>query len=64
MKKSLIALAVLAAYCAAAGSRARTLDAAITYRMGAGYPGDVNRAHPASIIPAPAGPGEPGAPVR
>lgn len=25
---------------------------AILYRMGAGYPGDVNRAHPFSIIPA------------
>lgn len=61
MKKSLIALAVLAAYSAAAGSRARTLDAAITYRMGAGYPGDVNRMHPASIIP---GLQDPANPVR
>lgn len=50
MKKSLIALAVLAA-CGADLPRARTLDAAITYRMGAGYPGDVNRAHPAGIVP-------------
>lgn len=51
MKKSLIALAVLAACGAASFPRGRTLDAAITYRMGAGYPGDVNRAHPASIVP-------------
>src|SRR5258708_28973564 len=34
--------------------RARTLDygaTAIKYRMGAGFPGDVNRVHPASIEP-------------
>lgn len=49
MKKSLIALAVMAAY-ASAFPRARTLDTAFTYRMGAGYAGDVNRAHPASIV--------------
>lgn len=30
---------------------ARTRDVAITYRMGIGFPGDVNRAHPASILP-------------
>lgn len=47
MKKSLIALAVCAAF--AATTRARTLDTAITYRMGAGYPGDVNRAHHFSV---------------
>ena len=29
----------------------RTRDAAFTYRMGAGFPGDVNRTHPASILP-------------
>ena len=29
----------------------RTRDVAITYRMGAGYAGDVNRTHPASIEP-------------
>lgn len=50
MKKSLIALAV-SALVAASFTRARTLDVAFTYRMGAGFPGDVNRAHPASIIP-------------
>lgn len=31
--------------------RARTRDIAITYRMVAGFPGDVNRTHPASIEP-------------
>lgn len=48
MKKSLIALAVLAA----SGARHMTYDAAIKYRMDAGFPGDVNRTHPASIFPA------------
>jgi hypothetical protein len=52
MKRTLINLAVLAALTAAgAGIRARTTDVAFTYRMGAGNPGDVNRAHPASILP-------------
>lgn len=31
--------------------RARTHDVAYTYRMGAGFVGDVNRTHPASIEP-------------
>lgn len=31
--------------------RAKTRDAAYLYRMGAGFPGDVNRGHPASIEP-------------
>lgn len=31
--------------------RYRTLDTAIAFRMGAGFPGDVNRGHPASIQP-------------
>lgn len=31
--------------------RMKTRDAAITYRMGAGFPGDVNRTHPVSIEP-------------
>lgn len=48
MKKSLIAMAVLALLT---GPRARTLDIAISYRMGAGFAGDVNRMHPASIVP-------------
>lgn len=53
MKKSLIALAVLASLGAASsrGVRAMTHDIAFTYRMGAGMPGDVNRTHPASILP-------------
>lgn len=32
-------------------TRARTCDVAFPYRMGAGFPGDVNRTHPASIEP-------------
>lgn len=54
MKKSLIALAVLASCAAASVSRGRAMthDVAFTYRMGSGYPGDVNRTHPASIVPA------------
>lgn len=53
MKKSLIALAVLASIgcIAPATKRARTRDVAFTYRMGAGFPGDVNRTHPASVLP-------------
>lgn len=53
MKKSLISLAVLAALggCGAISVRAKTRDVAFTYRMGAGFPGDVNRTHPASILP-------------
>lgn len=31
--------------------RARTCDVAFQFRMGAGFPGDVNRMHPASIVP-------------
>lgn len=31
--------------------RVRTCDVAFNYRMGAGFPGDVNRMHPASIVP-------------
>lgn len=31
--------------------RFRTTDTAIPFRMGAGFPGDVNRGHPASIEP-------------
>ena len=53
MKKS-FRNSLIAAACAVALSgvvRARTHDVAFTYRMGAGYPGDVNRTHPASILP-------------
>lgn len=32
--------------------RAFTKDAAFTFRMGSGFPGDVNRAHPMNIEPA------------
>lgn len=31
--------------------RVRTCDVAFNYRMGVGFPGDVNRMHPASIVP-------------
>ena len=50
MKKTLLSLAVLAV-CGGASVRASTHDIAFTYRMGAGFPGDVNRTHPASILP-------------
>lgn len=33
-------------------TRMKTHDAAFQFRMGAGFPGDVNRTHPASIEPA------------
>lgn len=33
-----------------AAFRARTCDVAFGYRMGSGFPGDVNRTHPASIL--------------
>lgn len=49
MKKSLLALAAMAA--AGISVRARTHDVAFGYRMGAGFAGDVNRTHPASIFP-------------
>jgi hypothetical protein len=32
--------------------RARTCDVAIGYRMQAGFPGDINRTHPFSVLPA------------
>lgn len=51
MKKSLIALAALATLAACGTVRARTNDVAFSFRMGAGFPGDVNRTHPASILP-------------
>jgi len=50
MKKSLIALAVLA-LSSASLTRARTNDISYQYRMGAGFPGDVNRTHPFSVLP-------------
>lgn len=54
MKKTLIALAVgtLMAHAASArASRAVTHDVAFGFRMGAGFPGDVNRTHPFSVDP-------------
>lgn len=51
MKRTLISLAVLA-MVGQAQVQAKTRDVAFTYRMGAGFPGDVNRTHPASILPA------------
>lgn len=50
MKKSLIALAVLAACSAIQGRRAFTQDAAFKYRMDVGFPGDINRTHPVSVV--------------
>lgn len=54
MKKSLIALAALAVVSAAFSnkSRAYTRDVSYGYRMPAGFAGEVNRTHPASIFPA------------
>lgn len=55
MKRNLISLAALALAAAPARHsgivRARTQDISFGYRMGAGFPGDVNRTHPASILP-------------
>lgn len=33
-------------------ARSRTSDVAFTFRMGAGFPGDINRTHPFSVEPA------------
>lgn len=53
MKKSLIHLAVMASLAGAASvGRARTHDVAFTFRMGSGFPGEVNRTHPVSIYPS------------
>jgi hypothetical protein len=51
MKHGLLALALAAAMGPAIITRSRTRDVAFPYRMGAGFPGDVNRTHPASILP-------------
>jgi len=51
MKRNIISLAALATLMAGSVVRARTKDVAFSYRMGAGFPGDVNRTHPASIMP-------------
>lgn len=50
MKLKKLALMVAAALCMNTAVRAKTLDStAITFRMGAGFPGDVNRTHPAEV---------------
>lgn len=51
MKKSLLALAVFSAMAHMGRVTAHTQDAAFPFRMGAGFPGDVNRTHPANIMP-------------
>lgn len=50
MKRSAITLAVLAAL--GCSVRATTHDVAFSFRMGAGYPGDVNRSGSFSVLPA------------
>lgn len=50
MKKSILAAAVAAALHLGL-ARARTDDISFGYRMGAGFPGDVNRTHPFSVLP-------------
>lgn len=46
-----LAMGVLAAVlCGSPIVRARTGDISFTFRMGGGFPGDVNRMHPASIL--------------
>lgn len=50
MRKTLLST-IVAALFGSRTVRAKTRDVAYTYRMGAGFPGDVNRMHPASIEP-------------
>ena len=50
LKGGLSALAA-AAMLATGSARARTTDVSYTYRCPAGYPGDINRAHPFSVEP-------------
>jgi hypothetical protein len=54
MLKKLFSLVVAAAFGqpSTIHRRAFTRDVAFPYRMGAGFPGDVNRTHPMSIEPA------------
>lgn len=49
--KTLLALAVGSMLAALSRTRAHTQDISFTYRMGAGFPGDINRVHPFSAIP-------------
>lgn len=51
MKKSLLALAIAQMMTMPSGIRARTRDVSFGYRMGTGFPGDVNRTHPFSAVP-------------
>ena len=51
MKKSLIALAVTQLAMPSGGRRARTRDISFSYRMPVGFPGDVDRTHPFSVVP-------------
>lgn len=51
MKRTFIAAAVLALCAAVAPVRARTKDVAFAFRMGAGFPGDVNRTGMMAIMP-------------
>src|SRR2546429_14565 len=53
MKKTLLNQLVAAIFGGAIyRGRRFTCDAAFAFRMGAGFPGDVNRTHPASVEPA------------
>lgn len=51
MKKNLIARASTLAVASYALPRARTTDVSYAYRMGAGFPGDINRTQPFSALP-------------
>lgn len=51
MKKNLVMLACLTAIASYAFPRARTTDVSYGYRMGAGFPGDINRTQPFSAVP-------------
>lgn len=52
MKKTLVSLAVASMLAASFPvTRARTRDVAFQFRMGAGFPGDINRTHPFSVLP-------------
>lgn len=52
MKKSLLSLAVASALIAFTRVLGvRTQDIAFPFRMGAGFPGDVNRSHPFAAVP-------------
>jgi hypothetical protein len=51
MKKSLIQVAIVALLSTLTPVRAATRDHSFLFRMGAGFPGDVNRSHPFSVLP-------------